>query len=165
MGEELTYDVSVADRVRLITLFAYPQPTYARRDAAFLSGMSVRQFAQALRAEGIVPEHGRLAWEDVAALVLGRLPPLLPASVLGVVRDPVIPALNQPVPLQVWLPSWQLVLLDHIAAIETSTYPWTRSDVLTLIVNDWVDPLTVQGLYEQRPDVRAAVFYPHQLSR
>jgi hypothetical protein len=158
-----TYSLREADRRRVLTFFGEPQQFYTIEEAATLSCTSVEEVEYHLEETIIgLEENGLLPWNDVAYVLYANMPRLLVEAAIQPIANAALPRLNHSERLTIWLPRWQLRLLDHLADRESrGRYRWTRNDALTMELGDTTSRESAGALWYDAA-FHAAYCFPNQ---
>ena len=131
-----------SDDALILALFGDPKESYSRTEFQRLTGTPRHKFDQLVRVDSLERRSdGTFDWQDVALVAVMRWGARRIASVL-LRHKREVPPLNQLVGVRVQIPVYQLRALQEEAerkSAEAKTQ-WGVSDVLTVLLSDWVIP-------------------------
>lgn len=161
---------TAADQIR--ALFLRAQPAYTHAEVLDLLGIAAEILDAAIRDGEITPQPNDcgttvLLWEDVAHLALEQWTLRMIHIALGTSAAAVIPHLNQHATIRVSLPHYQIRLLDHEArcASEGHRLPRNASDILTTIIEEWLNAQDLTTLEASIPGISQAITFPYYTPR
>ena len=115
--------VRVSDAAAAIRqVFLSPRDFYTPAEAAAIRGWTVTEMERAIAAGEVVVERGRsgdrIAWQEVATLLMARCPQAAIEEALGAEMASVIPEPVRLAELRIRIPRYQIAMLAKLAERE-----------------------------------------------
>jgi hypothetical protein len=149
-----------SDHARIRAVFLDRRDTYSTPAAALLTGLDRADLLDRIRTGEIdsVPRvTHRIPWDDVALLLMERVPLATIYDALGDHADEVLPSLLRLEPLDVRLPVYAIRMLEWIAKLDGVTVEqYLHRELFDLLETLWRTHPEV----DETPGVAEALFFP-----